>query len=183
MLRKGMTEEERRNLGITAYRNPGKVTGVYKWEDQDRTYLIARIGIGEVVHDSRSLEVTKDTTLLIDNVAVGDEKAFTGAYEIMSGTSMACSAAAGAGALIAALEPIDDVQTGAEYTEANRSKLMECVRKTDRLAGKCAAGGFADLTLLSSDDADGPAGCGEEDAEEEYDPDYNDKYTLDYREE
>ena len=148
MLRKGMTEEERRNLGITAYRDPGKVTGVYKWEDQDRTYLIARIGIGEVVHDSRSLEVTKDTTLFIDNVAVGDEKAFTGAYEIMSGTSMAAPMVTGCLAVIAKDEPESASLSDEELEKAAReraAKLLAAVDYDDDLSGLCRTGGRVNL--------------------------------------
>ena len=59
MLEKGMDENERRSQGLLDYRDPGEIRGVYTWEDGGQTYLIARIGIGNVTEDSRcSLSVT-----------------------------------------------------------------------------------------------------------------------------
>ena len=148
MIRKGMKMEEKRELGITDYRDPGKVTGVYKWEDQDHTYLIARIGIGEVISDSRSLEVTDDTALFIDNVAVGDGKAFTGAYEIMSGTSMAAPVVTGCLAVIAKDEPESASLTDEELERAGReraAKLLAAVDYDESLSGLCRTGGRVNL--------------------------------------
>ena len=148
MIRKGMKMEEKRELGITDYRDPGKVTGVYKWEDQDHTYLIARIGIGEVISDSRAREVTKDTSLFVDNVAVGDEKAFTGSYEFMSGTSMAAPIVTGCLAVIAKDEPESASLTDEELERAGReraAKLLAAVDYDESLSGLCRTGGRVNL--------------------------------------
>ena len=148
MIRKGMKMEEKRELGITDYRDPGKVTGVYKWEDQDHTYLIARIVIGEVISDSRAREVTKDTSLFVDNVAVGDEKAFTGSYEFMSGTSMAAPIVTGCLAVIAKDEPESASLTDEELERAGReraAKLLAAVDYDESLSGLCRTGGRVNL--------------------------------------
>lgn len=148
MIREGLSDEKRRNLGLTEYRDPGEITGLYEWEDQDQTYVIARIGIGEVIHDSRSYEVTPDTTLYIDNVAVGDESSFTGAYAIMSGTSMAAPTVTGCLGVIAKDEPESASMTDAELAQAAReraAKLLAAVDYDENLSGICRTGGRVNL--------------------------------------
>lgn len=96
-----------------------------------------------------------DVTFYLDSIAVSKANAEidrNSSYEMMSGTSMACPAAAGAGALIAALYPREDGQSGAEYATMIKNKLMSCARKTDSLKDMCATGGFIDLTLLDDED-------------------------------
>ena len=148
MLEKGMDENERRSQGLLDYRDPGEIRGVYTWEDGGQTYLIARIGIGNVTEDSRSLEAADDTSLYIDNVAVGDADAFTGAYLLMSGTSMAAPAVAGCLGVIAKDEPENASLTDAELAQAAReraAKLMAAVDYDDSLSGLCRTGGRVNL--------------------------------------
>ena len=148
MLEKGMDENERRSQGLLDYRDPGEIRGVYTWEDGGQTYLIARIGIGNVTEDSRSLEVADDTSLYIDNVAVGDADAFTGAYLLMSGTSMAAPAVAGCLGVIAKDEPENASLTDAELAQAAReraAKLMAAVDYDESLSGYCRTGGRVNL--------------------------------------
>ena len=148
MLQKGMAYEERRELGILDYRDPGKVTGPYEWENEGRTYLIARIGIGEVAPDSRSREAGKDTALYIDNAAVGDQEAYTGAYMVMSGTSMAAPAVTGCLGVIAKDEPESASMTDAEREQAAReraAKLLAAVDYDDSLSKLCRTGGRVNL--------------------------------------
>lgn len=71
-------------------------------------------------------------------------------YEMMSGTSMACPAAAAAGALVAALYPQPEGMSGADYAAMIRNRLFSCVRQTDSLRDKCSTGGFIDLRLLKA---------------------------------
>ena len=144
MLQKGMTEEARRELGIMDYKDPGEITGIYEWKDGEQAYLIARIGIGDVTPDSRSLEVTKDTALYIDNVAVGDANAFTGPYMMMSGTSMAAPMVAGCLGVIAKGEPESITLSGEQLAQEAReraAKLLAAVDYDDALSGLCSTGG------------------------------------------
>lgn len=148
MLENGLSEDERRWLGLSDYRDPGEITGVYGWENGDRTYVIAKIGVGAVQKDGRQTEVTDDTALYIDNVAAGDEDAFTGSYEIMSGTSMAAPAVAGCLAVIAKDEPESSALTEAELEEEAReraAKLLAAVDYDDSLSELCRTGGRVNL--------------------------------------
>ena len=148
MIQAGMSDEKSRDLGITDYRDPGEITGIYEWEDQEQTHVIARIGIGEVIHDGRSYEVTPETALYIDNVAVGDESSFTGAYAIMSGTSMAAPTVTGCLGVIAKDEPESASMTDAELAQAAReraAKLLASVDYDENLSGICRTGGRVNL--------------------------------------
>ena len=92
-----------------------------------------------------------DLTLYLDSVAIskpGVELDKNQAYDVMSGTSMACPAATGATALLALLYPRAQGQSGAEYAQALREKLFSCVRTTDAFANLCSTGGYIDLSLL-----------------------------------
>ncbi|MBQ8328023.1 MAG: S8 family serine peptidase [Lachnospiraceae bacterium] len=148
MLQKGMEEEKINNLGIVDYKDPGEITGIYEWEDQEQNYLIARIGIGHVANDSRSYEITQDTTLYFDNAAVGDADAYTGAYMFMSGTSMAAPAVTGCLGVIAKDEPANASLSEEELMEAARgraAKLLAAVDYDEALSGLCSTGGRVNL--------------------------------------
>lgn len=148
MLQKGMEEEKINNLGIVDYKDPGEITGIYQWEDQEQNYLIARIGIGHVANDSRSYEITQDTTLYFDNAAVGDADAYTGAYMFMSGTSMAAPAVTGCLGVIAKDEPANASLSEEELMEAARgraAKLLAAVDYDEALSGLCSTGGRVNL--------------------------------------
>ena len=148
MLQKGMEEEKINDLGIVDYKDPGEITGIYEWEDQEQNYLIARIGIGHVANDSRSYEITQDTTLYFDNAAVGDADAYTGAYMFMSGTSMAAPAVTGCLGVIAKDEPANASLSEEELMEAARgraAKLLAAVDYDEALSGLCSTGGRVNL--------------------------------------
>ncbi|MBR2547392.1 MAG: S8 family serine peptidase [Eubacterium sp.] len=106
-----------------------KVTGGINWEE------------GE----------SHDLTFYIDSLGVSrpDVKIErTSSYEIMSGTSMACPAAAGAGALIAAMDPMKEGENGADYAKRIKSRLFSCVTGTDELKDLCSTGGYLDLSKI-----------------------------------
>ena len=148
MLQKGMEQEKINNLGIADYKDPGEITGIYEWEDQGQTYLIARIGIGHVAKDSRSYESTQDTTLYFDNAAAGDTDAYTGSYMFMSGTSMAAPAVTGCLGVIAKDEPANASLSEEELMEAARgraAKLLAAVDYDEALSGLCSTGGRVNL--------------------------------------
>ena len=95
---------------------------------------------------------THDLTVYIHSLGIsrpGTEIKAEESYEMMSGTSMACPAAAGAGALIAALNPRTEAQTGTEYARAIRSRLFSCVTRTDALKDLCSTGGYVDLRHIN----------------------------------
>ncbi|MCR5810079.1 MAG: S8 family serine peptidase [Lachnospiraceae bacterium] len=148
MLQKGMEEEKINDLGIVDYKDPGEITGIYEWEDQEQNYLIARIGIGHVAKDSRSYESTQDTTLYFDNAAAGDADAYTGSYMFMSGTSMAAPAVTGCLGVIAKDEPANASLSEEELMEAARgraAKLLAAVDYDEALSGLCSTGGRVNL--------------------------------------
>ena len=146
-----MTEEERRELRYTGfgdYRDPGVIKGVYEWENDGQKYVIARIGIGVLMPDARLTEITPQTTLFVDDVAVGGEGAFTDSYAFLSGTSMAAPAVTGCLAVIAADEPQSSALTDEQLAEVAReraAKLMACVDYDDALAPLCRTGGRVNL--------------------------------------
>ena len=80
------------------------------------------------------------------NVTISKEDA----YDIMSGTSMACPSASGTGALIAALNPQKEGQSGLDYAKSIKSKLLSCARRTDELSDLCSTGGYLDLRLYNA---------------------------------
>ena len=159
MLEKGMSEEEKLNKGVGSYKDPGKIDGLYEWEDGDSRYVIARIGIGMCQQDSRQTEVNGETALLIDNVAVGDENAFAGSYVIMSGTSMAAPVVTGCLAVIARDEPDNASLTGAQLEDLAReraAKLLAAVDYDESLAALCRTGARVNLHGQTSFTAKAP---------------------------
>ncbi len=71
-------------------------------------------------------------------------------YDVMSGTSMATPAVAGASALLSAAYPKQKGETGAAYAKRIRAKLFSCVRQTAELENLCSTGGYVDLSLLDA---------------------------------
>lgn len=148
LLEKGMSESDLRSYGLLDYKDPGRIEGVYEWVKDEQAYLIARIGIGELTQDSRQDEVTAETALLVDNVAVGNKKAFTGSYMVMSGTSMAAPAVTGCLAVIAKDEPESRNLSEEELEEAAReraAKLLAAVDHDESLGTLCRTGGRVNL--------------------------------------
>ena len=106
-------------------------------------------GIGLFISPSGS----GDVIFYIDSIGVSKPNAeidVDDSYEVMSGTSMATPAAAGAYALLASLYPRQEGQSGADYAMQTRAKLMSCIRKTDELKDFCVSGGYIDLSLCEA---------------------------------
>lgn len=94
-----------------------------------------------------------DLEFYIDTIGVSKPNTTiskTEAYDMMSGTSMACPSASGTCALIAALNPQKDGQSGADYAKAIKSKFLSCARRTDELSDLCSTGGYVDLRLYNA---------------------------------
>ena len=139
---------EETEAGKFEYDDPGRITGVYGWQPDGatgQTYVIARVGLGVAEHNAQP---AAGTTLYIDNVAVGSGDAFTGAYVLMSGTSMAAPAVTGCMGVIANGEPenstLSDDELAAE-ARARTAKLLASVEYDDDLAGFCRTGGRVNL--------------------------------------
>ena len=116
-----------------------------------------KVGLGlQIIPEQMSAEswsdgMPHDVTIYLDHIAVSRPGAAIGAdssYEMMSGTSMACPAAAGAGALIAALYPKEEGQSGSDYSLMIKNRFLSCAHQTDALEDKCQTGGYIDLSLL-----------------------------------
>ena len=112
-------------------------------------------GVGvQVCVVSDDPDAVGDLHFYLDSVAVskpGVSLSADDAYDIMSGTSMAAPAAAGACALLASLYPRREGQSGAEYALENRARLLSCVRITEELKDLCSSGGYLDLRLMGAD--------------------------------
>ena len=95
-----------------------------------------------------------DLHFYIDSIAVSKPDAEISeneSYDIMSGTSMSCPVAAGAYAVAASLNPIQEGQSPSEYALQNRARFMSSVRKTETLSDLCVTGGYIDLSLIDED--------------------------------
>ena len=94
-----------------------------------------------------------DASIYLDSIAISKpdiEFEPNASYDLMSGTSQATPAVCGAGALLAALNPRQDGESGADYVRRIRAKLLTCVRQTDALADLCSSGGYVDLSLIDA---------------------------------
>ena len=94
-----------------------------------------------------------DASIYLDSIAISkpDLKLEPNtSYDLMSGTSQATPAVCGAGALLAALNPRQEGESGADYARRIRSTLLTCVRRTENLADLCSTGGYVDLTMIDA---------------------------------
>ena len=121
---RAMTDAEMEEQGVIrpgSYVDPGEVTGAYGWKDKGREYVIAKFNMTAL---SRMTSMSDSSTLLFDNVAVGNAHAAFGGYMIMSGTSMATPAVAGCVAVVAKDEP--------ESKGVDEAALEQLARRTPR---------------------------------------------------
>lgn len=94
-----------------------------------------------------------DASIYLDSIAISKpdiEFEPNTSYDLMSGTSQATPAVCGAGALLAALNPRQEGESGAEYARRIRAKVLSCVRRTDALENLCSTGGYVDLSLIDA---------------------------------
>ncbi|MBQ1474064.1 MAG: S8 family serine peptidase [Ruminococcus sp.] len=94
-----------------------------------------------------------DVSIYLDSIAISKPELAlepNTSYTLMSGTSQATPAVCGAGTLLAALNPRQEGESGADYVGRIRAKLFACVRRTDALADLCSTGGYVDLSLIDS---------------------------------
>ena len=109
LLGQDMSEEKRNELlytGFGDYRDPGEIEGLYEWEHNGASYVIARIGIGMLAGDARQTEVTEQTSAAMSTTWLSEVKALIReATRSFPGTSMAAPAVTGCLAVIAADEP------------------------------------------------------------------------------
>ena len=114
-----------------------------------------KTGIGFCIMPfSENETADKTITFYIDSIAVskcGADIFNDESYQVMSGTSMATPAAAGAYAALAAVYPKQEGQSGSEYALQNRARLLSCVTKTQALSDYCATGGYLDLSKIDLD--------------------------------
>ena len=99
-------------------------------------------------------EEAHDASVYLDSIAISKpdiELEPNASYDLMSGTSQATPAVCGAGALLAALNPRQEGESGAAYAKRIKAKLFSCVRQTDVLADLCSTGGYVDLSLIDSE--------------------------------
>ena len=140
-----MSQSEREENGLWNYEDPGKVTGLYAWENQGKTYVIAEIGLGSP-DPSASVNPSK---LYVDQIAVGNGEAWTGPYLVMSGTSMAAPAVTACLSVIAKNEPelssLSEKELSQLTLERN-AKLLASVEYDDTLKQYCRTGGRVNLS-------------------------------------
>ena len=147
------------------------------WEEADPEKTdVVETGIGiSIAPESPTREMTEkdwafleeahDITVYIDALGVSRPVTEEGktpddvfpadsSYVLMSGTSQATPAAAGAYAVLASLYPMEDGQDPAEYARENRNRLLSLVTRTDELKDLCSTGGYIDLTKIKTETAD-----------------------------
>ncbi len=110
------------------------------------------VGLGLYVASTWS-EGSHDLSLYLDSLAISEPNADVSkesSYDVMSGTSMACPAVCGGGALISALNPRQEGESGADYAKRIRAKVLSCVTRTDELRELCSTGGYLDLSKLDA---------------------------------
>ena len=111
------------------------------------------LGFGLIMVNEYEKGEAHDASIYLDSFAISKpdiELEPNASYDIMSGTSQATPAVCGAGALLAALNPRQDGESGAAYVQRIRSKVLTCVRRTDVLDDLCSTGGYVDLSLIDA---------------------------------
>lgn len=119
---------------------------MYGWVDNGSTYVIVKYAVGANGPDAAS--PSADTTLLLDNVAVGNADSYVEAYEMMPGTSMAAPTVSGCLAVIAKDEPASATLSDAELELEAReraAKLLAAVDYDEDLAKLCRTGARVNL--------------------------------------
>ncbi len=137
------------------YKDPGEVSGIYGWNNGGKPYVIAEFGLS----DPEVNTVNDQTTLYVDNVAVGNSGCYTGAYEIMAGTSMAAPCVTGCLTVIGADEPESSTLAADKLELEAReraAKLLAAVDYDDNLSKLCRTGGRVNLHEQASFDRKAP---------------------------
>ncbi len=130
--------------------SPGTADGLYIWEHDGKKYILVQYA---AILTEEGEAFGPDTMLYLDNIAVADSEAATGAYMYMSGTSMSAPSVAATLAVIAKDEPesstLTDEQLQAEALE-RAAKLMAMVDYSDEYKELCSTGGMVNLNSQSA---------------------------------
>ena len=144
---------------ITAKSNDGVQRHVTNQGIEGSKYLLSadeaegkQVGLGICIKGDWMDEITNDFSFYLDSIAVSKPLANIehSAYDVMTGTSMACPAVSGVCALIASLNPRQDGESGSDYAKRIRTTLFSSVRQTEEFEDKCSTGGYIDLSLLDT---------------------------------
>lgn len=145
-----LSEEDKAKVfeNFGGFTDPGELTGVYGWEKDGKTYVI--VGFGKTSSDPSSPAADENTTIYLDNIGLGNENAGVGAYNMMSGTSMATPTVTGALAVIARDEPSNSTLSDNELSQMaleRTAKLLASVDYDDSLLPYCRTGGRMNLNF------------------------------------
>ena len=161
-------------INYTSNRDGDLERTILSWEEADpATTDVIETGIGlhirpsamtdpQLPEDAISEDEIRDITVYIDSLGVSKPVTEEGktpedvfpaetSYELMSGTSQATPAAAGAYAVLTALYPKQEGQTGSGYALESRERLFASVRETEAFKGMCSTGGYIDLGMVKED--------------------------------
>ena len=131
------------------YEDPGELTGVYGWENNGKTYVIA--GFALAAPDPHGPAADENTVLYLDNIALGNENAGTGSYQTMAGTSMAAPTVTAALSVIAKDEPENAALSDDDLEQMaleRTAKLLAAVDYDDEnLLPYCRTGGRLNLNF------------------------------------
>lgn len=134
---------------IESHTTNTKGTMLLSAEDADGKEM----GFGLYMFNYYETGESHDASIYLDSIAISKpdiELEPNTSYDLKSGTSQATPAVCGAGTLLAALNPRQEGESGADYAKRIKAKLLSCVRQTDELADLCSTGGYVDLSMIDS---------------------------------
>ncbi len=126
---------------FTEIEDPGNIKGIYIWNKDGKKYILCRYAVAAADGQDR---YNDKTCLYLDDIAVTDSQAATGAYAYLSGSSMAAPMVSATLAIIAKDEPENSSLSNEELKMLaieRAGKLMASVEYDNALLEKCSTGG------------------------------------------
>lgn len=138
-------EKVRETIGFNLS-DPGDLRGIYIWKDKGTDYLLVQMAAMRA--EGEDLIQNEGAAYLIDDIALADEEAATGAYTYLNGTSMAAPCVTACLGILAKDEPesasLSESELKMEALE-RAARLLASVDYDEDLAPYCRTGGRVNL--------------------------------------